>query len=355
MSRVVWMRRTVAAVLLSLAGFATRCHADVLVCDFIGRAPGTHTPWTSHTLLAPGLAFSGWVRGAGALGRGEIDDAFGFNINAPATTESTLAEALAENEYIGFTLTPTTGALNLGRREVSFTVRRVTWHAPRRYVMFTSVAGFAEGAQVFSTGRFDSGDFSPKHFRFFLPAAGYDGLTTPVEFRLYATEANYNHATALAAFSITDYPGPVYSLTVGSGPGGRAQSDPDARLVRGGETVRLFAEPASGHRFAGWTGDVTGLGNPVTLTLDRDLVVTATFAPRPAPRMDVGMNLGGVSDWGTDWPFVDLMKKSRAWCTRNADGSGPWDTNLGSAIPRDANGYPLFVPFDPPGCLLYTS
>ena len=154
MSLVFVMRR--AAVALLFAGLAVRGGADVLVCDFTGTAPGTHTPWTSHTLLAPGVAFSGWTRGAGAFGQGEIHNAFGFYINAPGSPESSLADAIAENEYIGFTLTPTTGPLNLGRREVAFTIRRISWHAPRRYVLFTSVGGFSIGAQVFSTGRFES-------------------------------------------------------------------------------------------------------------------------------------------------------------------------------------------------------
>jgi hypothetical protein len=347
MSFVFLIRR--AAVALLLGGLATRGGADVLVCDFTGTAPGTHTPWTSHTLLAPGLAFSGWTRGAGAFGQGAIHNAFGFYINAPGSSESSLADALAENEYIGFTLTPTTGSLNLRRREVAFTIRRVSWHAPRRYVLFTSVGGFSIGAQVFSTGRFGSSDLNPRDFRFFLPEVGYDGLTSPVEFRLYATEANYNHSTSLVAFSITDYPGAVFSLSVGSGPGGSARAEPDAALLRGGETVRLHADPDPGYRFTGWVGDLTGLGNPAVFTLERDMVVTATFAPRPAPRMEIGMNPGGISDWGSDWPFVDLMKKSRRWLTRNADGSGSWDSNLSAFIPRDADGYPLEVPFDPPG------
>ncbi|MCG5051948.1 MAG: hypothetical protein KA712_03220 [Myxococcales bacterium] len=69
----------------------------------------------------------------------------------------------------------------------------------------------------------------------------------------------------------------------------------------------------------------------------------------PKTRLQVGMNLSGVVDYSTDLPFVDKFKHARAWSTRNSDGTGAWDTKLGGALPIDANGWPLAVPFTPPG------
>jgi hypothetical protein len=65
--------------------------------------------------------------------------------------------------------------------------------------------------------------------------------------------------------------------------------------------------------------------------------------------MVIGINLNGVSDWTSEWPFVDIMKISRWWITHNADGSGGWDTGYDSLIPIDINYYPLQIPFDPDG------
>ncbi len=65
--------------------------------------------------------------------------------------------------------------------------------------------------------------------------------------------------------------------------------------------------------------------------------------------MDIGINLNGISDWTSEWPFVDIMKISRWWITHNADGSGGWDTGHSNLIPLDENYYPTQIPFDPDG------
>ena len=44
-----------------------------------------------------------------------------------------------------------------------------------------------------------------------------------------------------------------------------------------GQHVQLTAVPANGWSFSAWTGDLIGNANPVTVTLDADMTVTATF------------------------------------------------------------------------------
>lgn len=68
-----------------------------------------------------------------------------------------------------------------------------------------------------------------------------------------------------------------------------------------------------------------------------------------AEKMKIGINLNGVNDWTSEWPFVDIMKISRKWITHNANGKGPWNTNHFSSIPLDKNYYPEKIPFDPDG------
>ncbi len=70
--------------------------------------------------------------------------------------------------------------------------------------------------------------------------------------------------------------------------------------------------------------------------------------PAFAGGLSMGMNLNSVEDWTTDHVFVDVFKKSRDWVTRNADGSGPWDSEKERYIPRDDVGWPTQVPFTPP-------
>lgn len=59
-----------------------------------------------------------------------------------------------------------------------------------------------------------------------------------------------------------------------------------------------------------------------------------------------GVNLEGISDW-TSSVFTNAFNQARPWMTRNADGSGDWQTGLSSSIPVDSNGYPTKVPFVP--------
>ena len=44
-----------------------------------------------------------------------------------------------------------------------------------------------------------------------------------------------------------------------------------------GDVVPLTATPGAGWSFSGWSGDLTGSVNPVTITLNGNKTVTATF------------------------------------------------------------------------------
>ena len=61
---------------------------------------------------------------------------------------------------------------------------------------------------------------------------------------------------------------------VGEGSVGRS---PDAAEYEAGTSVELLAEAADGWVFAGWSGDVSGEDNPVTVVMDDHRSVTATF------------------------------------------------------------------------------
>ncbi len=69
--------------------------------------------------------------------------------------------------------------------------------------------------------------------------------------------------------------------------------------------------------------------------------------------LKVGTNLAGPVDWGSEYPFVDIMKYSRTWITFNhiwvAGGQNDWDTGVLDQIPQDEQGYPLELPYEVPG------
>ena len=68
-----------------------------------------------------------------------------------------------------------------------------------------------------------------------------------------------------------------YALTVAIVGSGSVDKSPDAATYTHGTQVALTATPATGYSFSGWSGDVVSTTNPVTVTLDADKVVTATF------------------------------------------------------------------------------
>ena len=66
-------------------------------------------------------------------------------------------------------------------------------------------------------------------------------------------------------------------------------------------------------------------------------------------RLNIGMNIAGISDYGSENPFVDLMKSCRKWLTSNSSyvggGKNNWDTGIIDSIPPDGQGYPLELPY----------
>ena len=68
-------------------------------------------------------------------------------------------------------------------------------------------------------------------------------------------------------------------------------------------------------------------------------------AQQPNCSLKFGTNIGGLADYMTEMPLVDVMRHSREWYTTNATGEQPFDSEKISGIPVDANGYPLEIPY----------
>ncbi|MBI1383143.1 MAG: hypothetical protein GC161_18900 [Planctomycetaceae bacterium] len=62
----------------------------------------------------------------------------------------------------------------------------------------------------------------------------------------------------------------------------------------------------------------------------------------PGTHAPVGVNLAGLADWSSEWPFVDVMKVSRPWLPQLAGFGSPWNT--GVPLQLDANGWPILKP-----------
>ncbi|MEW6330871.1 MAG: hypothetical protein AB1560_05355 [Pseudomonadota bacterium] len=366
-------KKIIFFLILLLSGF--NAQAEILLdSSFTGSSPSLNTPWTATDSIDPNLNYSGWDVISPALAdiynraipwpqswqssQGTGDNVFAFQlcnntqvVNGQAVPSS-LADAINHNQYIHFTIAPTSGPLNLNNKKIIFKIQRLndgTTAAPREYSIFTSVGGFQVDYEL-STVSIPANNYAVNEFSFIMPAAGYDNIMGAIEFRIYAYGTTYCwHPTSLTDFVIQD-PLPLYSLSLTGTSGGSVTSTPNTQSMRfeEGTAVQLIATPDPGYHFTGWSGDVTGKGNPRTITMTSDKAVTANFAANVDSRMQIGMNLSMVNDWATSKAFVDVFKMTRPWVTKDTAWTYEWecwDSGKAGQIPLDVNGWPTYLPF----------
>ncbi|MBW7868620.1 MAG: T9SS type A sorting domain-containing protein [Brumimicrobium sp.] len=76
--------------------------------------------------------------------------------------------------------------------------------------------------------------------------------------------------------------------------------------------------------------------------------ITITFASAQIAdscKLQFGTNLGGLSDYGTEQPFVNLMRSARVWYTKDVGNpSSPWNSGNPDLLTYLSNGYPTHCP-----------
>jgi len=70
---------------------------------------------------------------------------------------------------------------------------------------------------------------------------------------------------------------PTYALTITAGAGGTTNPPPGTYTYDEGATPSILATAASGYRFGGWSGSVSGATNPIAITMNGNKTVTANF------------------------------------------------------------------------------
>lgn len=79
------------------------------------------------------------------------------------------------------------------------------------------------------------------------------------------------------------------TLTISAGTGGTTDPAPGTHNYDEGTDVPITATPDTNHRFSGWTGDVPSgheNDNPITITMDSDKSVTASFTKEEEEKKD---------------------------------------------------------------------
>ena len=126
-----------------------------------------------------------------------------------------------------------------------------------------------------------------------------------------AVRAGVKYSIAVDGFSDQDgrvtlrytfTPGGVFDIAVGASEGGVVH--PGAGPQGSGEEVEYLAVPSEGFSFVAWGGGVVSTENPLTVTVDQDLELTAIFAPNvisddfeSGSLGDLGYQFGGSQPW----------------------------------------------------------
>lgn len=108
---------------------------------------------------------------------------------------------------------------------------------------------------------------------------GLSPLTT-YDYSVSARDLAGNESSASPVLSVsTGESVPVYSVTVQNEPGtgGYTVLSPAGGTYEEGSVVTITAVPGDGYTFAGWSDGATGSVNPITITVNADISITASF------------------------------------------------------------------------------
>ncbi len=115
---------------------------------------------------------------------------------------------------------------------------------------------------------------------------GFTGTVTPtlVGYTFSPSSRDYTNVTSDQTDHNYTATRTQHTLTIAAGSGGTTNPVPGTYTHDYGTQVQVTAEPNDGYQFNGWTGDVPSgdeNDNPVTITMDADKSITATFIVIP--------------------------------------------------------------------------
>jgi hypothetical protein len=172
--------------------------------DFHGTSPSLSVPWNKTFVLASSVNWSGWSFGSVIPQSG--DNALVFGMNATASANETLAQSIAAQHYLRATITPRSSPIDLRGAEVRFTTRRIGFHAPLGYALFSSATGFTLNDALYVSSEVEKGNTDEVEHVVKLPStAAFAAISGPLELRIYAFGAQFDgHATSLTGFKLTE-------------------------------------------------------------------------------------------------------------------------------------------------------
>jgi len=163
------------------------------------------------------------------------------------------------------------------------------------------------------------------------PLAGYRVADVLVDGASVGAVTSYTFTSVTANRTIeASFALDTHSLTLAVVGQGSVGATPDLTSYPHGAAVQLDAVAAIGWAFAGWTGDQTGMLNPLSFSMLQDMTLTALFVDVAAPAVVVNSPNGGeVLTAGDDgmisWTAEDngAVDSVQVECSLLGAG-GPW-------------------------------
>ncbi|GAB2851675.1 InlB B-repeat-containing protein [Hymenobacter ruber] len=296
---------TVGSVVLALSGAATQnqTESNAPYALFGDNGVGTYNPWTppvgSYTLLAtPYSAASGggtagtplsisfsvtnggtpttYTLTTATVGSGTVTKNPNTATYASGSTVSLTATPAAGFQFSGWSgdATGSTNPLSV-TMTANKTITATFTAVAATYTLTTATVGTGTVTKNPDAATYASGSSVTLTA---APAAGFTftgwsgdatGTTNPLTVTM---TANKNITATFTATTPTNYT--LTTSTVGSG---SVTPNPNQATYASGSTVNLTATPAAGFTFTGWSGDATGSTNPLTVTMNGNKSITATF------------------------------------------------------------------------------
>lgn len=151
-------------------------------------------------------------------------------------------------------------------------------------VTIAGTGAWADGATVRVNG--------PANRTNFVDGTGFYAFIDlpPGSYTVTASKTGYRNSQATVNVAIGDVTGNMYeqnlvllpddgnfTLTASATAGGTVTKDPDQPTYAPSSSVTLTATPTSSFAFTGWSGDASGTNNPLTVAMDTNKTITASF------------------------------------------------------------------------------
>ena len=172
----------------------------VVQSDFRGASPALHLPWTQRFVLSGQATWSGWSIGPGIAPRERRQRARLFGERARRGERDARAGIGRRPVSAGQRF----GPLDLRGAEVRFSTRRIGFHSPLGYALFTSLTGFAENQALYVSSTVSKDNTDEIEHVVTLPSTVAFSAIGALELRIYAFGAQFDgHATSLTGFKLT--------------------------------------------------------------------------------------------------------------------------------------------------------